>query len=298
VIGASNGFGSSKALKIAERVLLRALVERGRLAAMPKQLDGSTQLPLENPTDQEKSYVSGYYAANGAVYQAIFSSDILSIMTRGKDGSWSALLTGLKLRNDGWYAADGDTVTAIRSIARAGRQYLAIRYADGIGHYSSTLVLAQKLAVNRPQLPDIWKAHAAEQWMPVNDAMASLDGPVNLTLSTTNLPPGYLAANGTVLSDMPTPANNRLDGMILLIPQAQGRDLNDLAVAQVQQKDWLLFGSTFYRPASGVADLDAGQSSVTIGNDGFIEWRRLSATGSLTTNGTTVWRIFDSALQV
>lgn len=297
VMGASNGAGSEQMLKIAERTLLKALVERGRLTAMPTPLDGSVQLPLHNPPDQDTGDVNGYYADHGTVYQATLSGNALSITKRGKDGSWSAMAGGLLLRNDGWYAASGDAVKAFRSLAQEGRRYLAVRFRDGLGHYSSTAVLAQKLAENRAQISDAWKARSTEQWLPVNDAMAAIGHGGNLSLSTTNLPPGYLSVNGTVLSDMPTPVDDRLDGMILLIPQTNGRDLNDLVVSLVAQEKWLLFGSTLYRPESGISTLDAGQSSVTIGNDGYMEWRRLPATGSLTINGATAWQIFDGTFQ-
>jgi hypothetical protein len=287
-------------LKVAERVLLKVLVERGELVAIPKPLDGSVQLPLKSPTDQEKTDLSGDYASSNALYRVLFSGDTLSVRKYGEDGEWSDWLVGFKLRNDGWYAADSDAVFALRSVAGDGRQYLAIRIlADGIGHYSTTLILAQKLSVNRLQLSDAWKARTAEQWLPVNNSNLCLNDSDKacLSLSTKNLPTGYLAANGEVLSDMPTPSSEQLDGMILLIPQAMGRDLNDLTVKQVQGVEWLLFGSILYRPVSGIANLAAGHNSVSIGSDTVIEWRRLPATGSLSVRGATIWRIFDSAFR-
>ncbi|MEI6309846.1 MAG: serine hydrolase domain-containing protein, partial [bacterium] len=298
VIGASNGISSSKLLKVAERVLLAALVERGKLTAMPKPLDSSVQRPLVSPTDQEKTDTSGDYASNSALYRVLFSGDTLSVLQYGEDGEWSDWQTGLKLRNDGWYAADKDAVFALRSVAGGGRQYLAIRFpASGIGHYFTTLILAKKLTKNRPQLSDAWIARTGEQWLPVNNSNMCIDdsNKACLSLSAKNLPTGYLAANGEVLSDMSPPTNEKLDGMILLIPQAMGRDLNDLTVKQVQGVEWLLFGSTLYRPVSGVENLAAGKSSVAIGSDAAIEWRKLPATGTLSVSGTTVWRIFDSA---
>ncbi|MEI7902658.1 MAG: serine hydrolase domain-containing protein, partial [bacterium] len=300
VLGASNGVSSSKLLKVAERVLLKALVERGRLPAMPKPLDSSVQLPLKSPTDQEKTDLGGDYASNDACYRVLFSGDILSVRKYGEDGEWSDWQAGFTLRNDGWYAADGDAITALQSVTGDGRQYLAIRFkADGFGHYSTTLILAQKLAANRPQLSDAWKARTAEQWLPVNNSNLCIDdsNKACLSLSAKNLPTGYLAANGEVLVNMLPPTSEQLDGMILLIPQAMGRDLNDLTVKPVQGAEWLLFGSTLYRPVSGVENLETGQSSVAIGSDAAIEWRKLPATGTLSVSGTAVWRIFDSAFQ-
>ena len=45
VMGASNGFGSGNATVIAERILLRALVEKGRIAAMPTPFEFSFPAP-------------------------------------------------------------------------------------------------------------------------------------------------------------------------------------------------------------------------------------------------------------
>jgi hypothetical protein len=95
------------------------------------------------------------------------------------------------------------------------------------------------------------------------------------------------------LRDMTPQSDNLLDGMILLIPQSSGRDLMDLAVETWEGQQWLRFGSAIYRPLSGVAQVPAGQSTVTIGSEGFAEWRTLPATSSLTISGTTVWKVLN-----
>ena len=74
VFGASNSFDSSHAVKISERILLRALVERGRLAEMPKPLS-TTPLPLQAVTPEEKSTFTGFYASGTGVYRLSFGAD-------------------------------------------------------------------------------------------------------------------------------------------------------------------------------------------------------------------------------
>lgn len=63
VMGASGTFDSDSANIIAERILLRALAERGRIAAMPSPLTLLAR-PEKTPTDEVLNSVSGYYANN------------------------------------------------------------------------------------------------------------------------------------------------------------------------------------------------------------------------------------------
>ncbi len=97
-----------------------------------------------------------------------------------------------------------------------------------------------------------------------------------------------------ILCDMIPPSDNRLDGMFLQIPQLNGRDLVDLAVETWENQEWLRLGSTLYRPLSGVPLAAAGPTTVTIGSEGHAEWRGLPAAGTVSINGATVWKLFDS----
>lgn len=67
----------------------------------------------------------------------------------------------------------------------------------------------------------------------------------------------------------------------------------DLAVEDREGQEWLRFGSAIYRPLSGVAQVPAGQTTVTIGSEGFAEWRSLPTTGSLTISGATAWKVLN-----
>ncbi len=80
--------------------------------------------------------------------------------------------------------------------------------------------------------------------------------------------------------------------MFLLIPQNYGRDLSDTAVVTTGGEEWLRQRSVLYRPLAGVPALAPGESTVTIGTEGFNEWRTLPATGAVSINGADCWRLY------
>lgn len=295
VMGASNAMGSGKANKIAERILLRALVERGRLAAMPAQLEKSRALPVQTPTNEEKTAFSGYYATSAALFGLTFEKDDTLTMAQYQNGEWQIWKQELRLRSDGWYAGDSDSITAVRFLSRAGRNYIGLRYSSGAGHYSSTILYGQRLE-SKPLLSAAWQDRLAEIWLPVNDylyaSFPEMDIAPSLALNSNAALPGYLFAGTVPLCDMIPPSNNRLNGMSLQIPQIFGRDLADLSVETWESQEWLRFNSTLYRPLSGVTPVAAGQTAVTIGSNAFAEWRKLPSTGSVSISGASVWRLF------
>ena len=296
VLGASNGIGSGKATAIAERIMLRALVEHGRLAAMPVKLDKSRGLQMQVPLDTDKTGYSGFYASSSTQFRVSFQPDDSLDVAVLRNGSWQTAFQGLKLRADGWYAADSDAIKAVRFLTRAGRTYLVIRMLSESGFYRTETLVAQKLVLGAP-LSAAWQSRLTETWLAVNDdfysALPESDTDPRLQTSISADLPGYFFAGGTTLRDMTPQSNELLDGMSLLIPQISGRDLMDLAVESREGQQWLRFGSAFYRPVSGLVLVPAGQTTVAIGSEGFAEWRTLPATGSLAISGATAWKVLN-----
>lgn len=296
VMMASNKTSSDGVEKIAERILLRALAERGLLAAMPVTLPQNS-LPVTVPGAEEKSAFSGYYAASSKLYRLSYGPDNSLFVENYVDSVWKPLYEGFKKRSDGWYAADGDSIKGLRLLTRAGRNYIALRDKGGAGHYSSTRLLAQRLDAKGP-ISEVWQGRLAAAWLPVNEyifaSYPDLDVDLRLTLDEIGGLPGYLFADAHILRDMILPSDNRLDGMFLQIPQLAGRDLVDLAVETRDSQEWLRLGSALYRPLSGVPLAAAGPTTVTIGSDGHAEWRRLPAAGTVSINAATVWKLFGS----
>jgi hypothetical protein len=292
VFGASNGFKSSHAVTISERILLRALVERGRLAKMPGPLP-STPLPLQAVTPEEKSVYAGYYASGTTAYRLSYGEgDALSVDEYQLD--WTPKYRNLKLRSDGWYAADDDPVTAVSLLTRAGRNYFAVRLKRGYGHYSVTVLFGQRFDA-RPAISAAWQARMNETWLPVNSDpwwFLMLKGDPGYRFRTISGLSGYLMGN-KILRDMTPAADARLDGMFMTLPDG-GRDLQDASIETWNGQNWLRVGSDLHRTLSGIPVLPAGASTVVIGGDGFTEWRRLPASGALSMNGAGYWFLYDS----
>lgn len=291
VFGASNGFGSSHAVTIAERILLRALVERGTVAAMPKPLP-DTPLPVQAMLQEDKSAYAGHYASGTTAYRLSFGSDdALSVDEYQID--WTSKYRNLKLRSDGWYAADGDPVSAVRLLTRAGHRYFALRMKRGYGHYSVSILFGQRLD-DKAAISDAWRARLDERWLPVNADpwwFLLLKGDPGFRFRTITGLTGYLMGN-TILCDMFPPSDNRLDAMFMTLPDS-GRDLQDAGIEAWQGQNWLRLGSSLYRPLSGIPLLASGATTISIGGDGFAEWRRLPSSGTLSISGATYWFLYD-----
>jgi len=287
VFGASNSFDSSYAVKISERILLRALVEHGRLAEMPKPLS-TTPFPVQAVTQEERNTFTGFYTSGSGVYRLGFGADdSLSLDELRSD--WTPKYRNFKLRSDGWYAADGDPITALRLLTRGGRNYYALKLKRGFGHYSSTIMTGQRLD-DKPAISAAWQARLGETWLLVNADMI-LKGPSFQFRTITGLT-GYIMGNN-ILRDMTPPSDDRLDGMFLTLPDG-GKDLQEPGIETWNGQKWLRLGSYLYRPLSGIPLLASGPTTVPIGSDGFAEWRQLPASGTLSMNGTTSWFLYDA----
>jgi len=295
VFGASNRFSSAHAVKISERILLRALVERGRLAEMPRPLSTSP-LPVTAVTSEEKNTFTGFYASTSAVYHLTYgTNDTLSLDEF--TGNWTSKYKNFKLRSDGWYAADSDPILALRLLTRVGHNYIAVRENLGSGHYSTTSMLGQRLE-DKPAMSAAWLARQDEIWLPVNDDQymyfpENMSDPSFRFSSVTGLS-GYLIANN-LLCDMTPPSAERLNGMFLTLPYA-GKEVKEAGIEVWNSENWLRLGSYLYRPLTGISLLAAGPAAVLIGPDGFAEWRRLPSAGTLSISGATCWLLYDANL--
>ena len=297
VLMASNKTSSDRVAKVGERVLLRALVDKGMLPAMPASL-AQNPLPVIPPNDEEKNTYSGFYAAAGSVYRLSFTADGSLTVENYVEDTWTPKYTGFKKRSDGWYAADGDSITGLRLLTASGRKYMDYRKLYGAEHYTTTYLLAQKLDA-RAAVSTIWRNRMATRWLPANKTLffsSFLDLSIDHSILLTSVDglTGYLFMNGDLLRDMDPPSADRLDGMFLQIPQVSGRDLTDAAIERREESDWLRVGGTVFRPLSGIPTVPAGVTSVTIGSEGFAEWRKLPASASISIDNATAWRLYDS----
>jgi CubicO group peptidase (beta-lactamase class C family) len=299
VVVLTDNSGSSVALRIAEEILLRAMVERGRLAALPPPLP-TTLLPEITPAQADEESIGGLYAANMKLLRAGFAADHSLAIEAPSDGGWNTVSKNLKLRSDGWYTSVDNPTLSFTPVTGDGRRYLAMRAKYGYGHYAITNMHAEMLYA-KPQSTASWQARAGTTYLLANAGlydMALMFGGADPTFILQSIPglSGYLFTPGLDIVD--ASVDSALARMFLLIPQASGRDLNDIAVVVKGGEEWLRKGSTMYRPLAGVLPLAAGSSTVTIGLEGYNEWRKLAVTGSLSINGADGWRLYDADLKL
>ncbi len=166
---------------------------------------------------------------------------------------------------------------------------------------ATTSLMAQRLDSRNP-ISAAWQARMTATWLPVNEgSLASYPdilSDADSTPKAVNGLTGYLLMGTTVLRDMDPQTDGRLDGMFLQIPQVNGRDLVDAAIERREDSDWLRLGSSLSRPLSGVPSLPAGSTFVAIGTEGFAEWRKLPAAGSIAIDNAAAWGLYNGDLQL
>ena len=85
--------------------------------------------------------------------------------------------------------------------------------------------------------------------------------------------------------------------MMLVIPQLNGRDLDDLDIEQRDGAEWARFGSYLHQPLASVPVLpEGGTGVVTIGPEGHAEWRAVASDaspGEVSITTTGAWQLYD-----
>lgn len=297
VFGTSNGFTSQHAVQICERILISALVEKGRLSAMPTPLSQASQPKAEVPGGDRSTY-SGYYASSSALYRLSYDASDALLLEQYTAKGWSPLYQHFRLRDDGWFAADDDPVLALKPLTSEGRRYLARRQNLGMGHYATLGLIGQQIE-RRDDIVSIWRTvYGEETWLPVNSrSLASFldarpDDPRASFTAIPDLPDYLLGIEANVLRNRLPPSDTWLDGMFLYLPFA-GQHIKEAAIESWQGEQWLRSGSWLYRPLSGLPAVTASVS-VPIVPEGFAEWRRLGVAGSLSISNATAWLIYDA----
>jgi hypothetical protein len=316
VVFTVTGGGSARAIAIAERVLLRALAENGRIADFPSPLP-AVVLPVAPPPDGLLASIEGEYPQDGQVFQLRAQPDGSLLAFLRSDAGWTPSGSPLKLRSDGWFASDQDPLRAFKVVDAdplgVPTQYLLNRAPAGYGHYLDESVFAQRVRRRTGDLSAAWRARLSSTWLVVNEnpdelAWSGMDPRLRLA-AVPNLN-GLIAVRPP--ADAPAPAAGQIDArfhlvdpstsdtvakMMLIIPQVHGRDLDDLEIVQRDGAEWVRFGSYLHQPLASVPVLPRGAADVvTIGPEGHAEWRAVVSDAApvevaITTTGA--WQLYD-----
>ncbi|HWP67791.1 MAG TPA: serine hydrolase domain-containing protein, partial [Rectinemataceae bacterium] len=300
VTGAS-GLHSGDAKTIAEKVLARALVENGRLAAMPVPAPATARQTATVPPEMLKN-MPGVYVSFNAVFRVDLDADGILSFHGYKNDAWAQAIQGMSYRDDGWFSASSADAPPINLtwIAADGRGYLAIRMPSAQGWYRTTMLFAQKLAPQAPLSP-LWQKRMGMTWVPVNyaaedDYLAQGANP-RIWLKAIDGADGYVFSFGPDgwMTTKPATENGEYESRsFILIPQINGRDLCDVNVIPRNGEEWLRETSTLYRPLDSVPALGFGESRVTTGPEGYAEWRRLPPEAQFTVTGAKSFKFYDA----
>ncbi len=304
VIGASSGFSSGKATAIAERILLRALAENGRIAAFPSPLL-SVVPPVMPVPDSLFADINGEYAQYDTIYKIQSQPDSSLLFFTRSGNEWIQNPNPYKHRGDGWFSSDQNPLSSMKVVETGGTQYMVMRLPMGYGHYLDNCILAQRVRDTDGNLSPAWSTRLPLTWLLVNESPDLLGLSVmNPRLSITTVPelsgliavrPGY--DNGTYIVD--PSSSDTVASMMLDIPQIMGRDLDDLNIVVRNGAEWTRFGSFMYQPLASVPVLPrSAASTVTIGPEGYAEWRSVATDATPIQLGITTtggWRVYDPA---
>ncbi len=302
VMGVS-GFGSGAATAVAERVMLRALTENGRISRFPKPL-----VKISPPTapvpDGLLAGIAGVYATDSNLFRLDPQSDgTLALMWAGANAeaatgsplTWSQLNL-LSYRADGTFAADSNPLDSLRVVSASGTQFLIRRKPEGYGHYLDDSEFGQRVTGTGGTLSAVWQDRLKNQWLVVNDIPESVYWPRSEPRLRIAEIPGIagriaLLPRGATPMILDPSGSNLMAAMML----PTGRDIDDLDVMMKSGGEWLRHGSYLHRPLSTVPLLSSGTTSVPIGAEGYAEWRSIasgSGPKSVSMSGARAWSIY------
>jgi hypothetical protein len=289
--------------------LLRALAEKGRIAAFPAPL-AALASPVATVPAGVSEAAEGVYANYASIVRIRKDSDGSLITLRlGPDG-FGPGIAPLRYRSDGWFTADSTPLSSYRALRDGSRQYLVQRAAAGVGHYFDQQAYMERVQAPGTPLSAAWGKRVGSSWLLVNE---SPDSHVDQILGTRRFSlvaipelPGLVIAWQS--GDTPAPivldpsGSDTTARMMLVIPAMNGRDLNDLDIVNQGGEEWLRWGDSLHRPQATVPLLSAGaRTVVSIGIEGYAEWRALQAGAApvqLSISGASAWRLYSANFQL
>jgi hypothetical protein len=287
---------------LAERILLDALTERGSIAEVPAPLEPAP-LPLIPAGDDELASMAGIYVSSYGPRRLDVQADHSLTLSTYVDDHWQPAIEGLTLRRDGRLVSDRCPEVAYRRVVAAGRRYLVVRRPFGLGHFEAELPVGHELPLGKP-LSARWQARVGHRWLTVNDPYSAFLAlgrqPPLLSLGQIQGLESYVAvsvtAAGMTLVQVVDPQDrDDLARMCLKIPVDNAWGLSDLVIVDRDGEEWVLWAGTLYRPLATAPLAGLGEDAVTIGREGFGEWRQLPAASVLTVSGARAWYLYSPA---
>lgn len=297
VVGAGS-FSSGAAEALGQEILLHALVDQRRLAAMPKKL-GAATLPAVRPSDAQLAAIRGTYFGSPAFeHRVVVNPDRTVSLASAVDGAWVTAPTRFSLRTDGRFWTTGSATNPGKALSVAsgwGRTFLVLTSPFDYGHYVEDIVVGQRLTSAGPT-SEAWQQRLGRTWLLVSEIPSSTAwaSPAMAPAAIPGLPGFALLEPLGMLVDLGV--SDDVGVMTLVVPTMFGRDQDDVHVVATEGEEWLRVGSMRFRPKDGVAALGSGSTAVTVGADGLAEWRSVPQPGSVSVRGASHWKLYDAEL--
>ncbi len=284
-------------VRVAERILMRALVEKGALPEMPAPpglVAGAD--PQADPRPVEAFL--GIYGSREDTYRVRpgrFAGRLDLDRYEVETATWKRLAPDLRPRADGGFSPEGACEPAYGFLPWQGRLYLSLR---SLTRFSiDSRIIAEQVAPGG-KLSEFWALLKGGTWVLVNESLDSARFMASPTLSLTSLPglehPLFVRAMGFHPLDF-----TRKDGpgtAMLRIPGPAGQDQFEVWPLDHQGEVWLRYAGRIYRPLGAVPVLRDGSNDLATGKEGHVEWRTVPAGAThVTVNGFTAWTLFDSS---
>lgn len=274
---------------LAQKIVLTALDEKDFIASVPSPLPMTTPRSAPATATQVSNY-TGVYLAQGTAFRLTPRADGGMDFSTFTKGQWVPGPAPFTMRTDGrlWSTAAPVALSLVRGW---GRTYLVLDRIGATGIYREKITLGQKTgSIGAPAAA--WQSRVGQTWLVVNEVPSSA---LWQTLPTLTLQPipgleGYLwVQDGLAPAPVDATGNPDVATMFLVIPIAQGRDLNDLEAQNRSDGTWLRFGGSVYRPLSSTPSLTAGTTRVQFSENGVAEWLQIPTAGTLTITGAERW---------
>ncbi|MBN2437171.1 MAG: beta-lactamase family protein [Deltaproteobacteria bacterium] len=296
-------------LAIVERVLMRALVEKGSVPLFPKPLAPRAE-PVATAPDGLTKSTEGIYASHNHVYQLKAEADgSLTMRTLTAGGFPKDPASVLRYRTDGWFTSDAAPLISFKAVSGGTNRYLAVRSPGADKSYLDTLAYAQKVTAKSAGLSSAWIGRIGKHWLVVNEHPAGLpfffgEDPRFRLMTFSDLPGSLFAipalppmgASFEAQAVDASVSDQRAD-MMLQIPGIASTDMNTLDIVVRGEEEWLRWGGYYHRPLEKVLALSAATTSpVAIGPEGYAEWRSVQlgkSPISVSISGASAWRLYD-----
>ncbi len=261
---------------IAQRALLTALVQKGKLTSLPSP-NALKNAPESTASSDVLKDIPGYYASSSTFYKVqVRSNGYLDTSTLGSNG-WTSTNTPRKYRNNGSFEPDGDSGSGWSFVSAGGKQYIVSRTANGYLNVPVELSDRQKLS-SPGVMTAAWTNRLGKIWVLVNENANSAGwyGGAMASIVLTAEPElrGVLVANYSLVFD--ATVDDRQARTMLLMPPMAGRDICDFNIENRQGEEWLRYCNYRFRPVDSIPVLDAATSvTATVPAEDTAVWYRI-----------------------